>query len=67
MRFWWDDFYPAEMTSENALNAECLYLDSRIYLPFYLDTVELGTRVSDYLNGPAEEQLLEDLLAGRSL
>lgn len=34
------------------------------YHPYYMDQLELGVRVSDYINSPAEEQMLDDLQAG---
>jgi hypothetical protein len=35
--------------------------DFMVYLPFYLDYIELGRRVDDHINGPGEYEMLLDM------
>jgi hypothetical protein len=63
MRIWkehvqaWDE--PGSLASKNG---GTFTSDKMCHLPFYLDTVELGYRVADYINSPGEEQMLEDMM-----
>lgn len=33
-------------------------------MPYFMDRMELGDRVADHLNGPGEDQMLEDMIGG---
>ena len=55
-RIWWE-------TTDVEKGSERIWVyDGQVFLPYYLDGIELGWRVADYINGPAEEQVLDQMI-----
>ena len=61
VKVWFDSKWP-RADSETIYGQ--LQTNYSVWLPIYLDDVEFGPRVSDYVNSPGEEQMLEDLSMG---